>query len=315
MGMVTLTDFGTVESIHFAYSTDPGVRFRASSGGFVKSFLVYLVETGIVDSVIITRTGGPSSPLIPQTVVTSDKNEIVSSRTNSVYMVHNPLAVLPGLSEDKTYAFVGLPCHVRRLWELQGVGQHWNIPVIISLFCNYSPRPIFTQGILQRLNVREQDVKMIEYRGNGWPGGFTAYLKDRGMRFIPSDEYWSNDLSNGPKMCSVCSEIGAYADISVCDPWNLGLQDTQGTSLVICRSGWATSAVKDSASHGYIDISNCNPAQLLKSQGGHIEDKLKRGKTQRIEPRGVRLGWLRIRWRLEIALRRIIRRWYSVPLP
>lgn len=306
--MITINDFGKIDSIHFAYSSDDNVRFHASSGGFIKSFLVYLIEKGIVDFAIITRMGDPSRPLVPETVITNAKDEILSSRTNSVYMAHNPFSVFKNLDENKTYAFIGLPCQVKHLWELQGVGEYWNIPIVISLFCNYSPKLAFTKGILKRLNIREQDVSRIEYRGNGWPGGFTVYLKDGGIRFISSGKYWSNDLRNGPAMCGSCYEIGAYADISVGDPWNLELKDTKGTSLVICRNGYSSRLVREAANLGYIKVSNCSPEQLIKSQGSHIEDKLKRKwKYEQSFRQHWIVWWRRVSWRCQIAWRRCIR--------
>lgn len=313
---ITINDFGKIDSIHFAYSSDDNVRFRASSGGFVKSFLVYLIEKGIVDSVIITRTGDLSRPLVAETVITSDKDEILSSRTNSVYMAHNIFSVFKKLDTDKEYAVVGLPCQVKRLWELQGVGEYWNIPMIISLFCNYSPKLAFTKGILESLNVKEEDLSRIEYRGNGWPGGFTAHLKDGGVRFIPSGKYWSNDLRNGPPMCSSCSELGAYADITVGDPWNLQLKDTKGTSLVICRNNYSSGLVREASTLGYIEISDCSPEQLMKSQGSHIEAKLNR--KWAIE-RSLAYRWAtwrcRISWQFRMFWQHLTKRESTMPLP
>jgi coenzyme F420 hydrogenase subunit beta len=278
--MFTIEDFGQIDSIYFAYSADEKIRFGASSGGFIKSLLVYLLESQTVDAAIITRTGDSSNPLVPETIITSLKEDIISTRTNSVYVINNPLKVLKAIEPDKKYAFVGLPCQIKTLRTLQNTGNYLNITVIISLFCNHTPNIEFTKEILQKLDVKEQGLKQIEYRGNGWPGGFTALLTNGQKKYIPLIEYWSNDLDNGPLQCKYCSEIGREADFYVGDPWNLELErtDDKGASLVICRNSTATTLVKRSAELNYIRIKICSPKILLKSQGIHVEQKKNRGK-------------------------------------
>jgi coenzyme F420-reducing hydrogenase beta subunit len=286
--MASIKDFGSVDSVFFAYSGDDTIRFQASSGGFIKSFLVYLLESRTVDFAVITRTGGPGSPLVPETIVTNSKDDILSTRTNSVYAVNNPLVVLKELASDRKYAFVGLPCQVRNLRALQKKGKYSNIAVTIGLFCNHTPNIGFTRGILQKLNVKEDDVKQIEYRGNGWPGGFTAHLKNGDKKFIALQDYWSNDLDNGPEACKHCSETAEEADIYVGDPWNLGLEktDLKGTSLVICRARRATRLVREAAEAGYIEVCEGSREQLVQSQGYHIEAKIRResGKSGHVKP-------------------------------
>jgi len=277
--MVSIKDFGRIDSIFFAHSNNDIIRFQASSGGFIKSFLVYLLEYNTIDFAIVTRTGGPSNPLVPETIITNSKEDILSTRTNSVYAVNNPFPAFKKLAYDKKYAFVGLPCQVRNLRALQKKGQYRNIVIVISLFCHHTPNIEFTRGILQKLNVKENDVGQIEYRGSGWPGGFTAYLKNGRKKFIAQEDYWSNDLNNGPEICKHCSERAQDADIYVADPWNLKLEktDSKGTSLVISRNEQASNLIKKAVEIGYIKIYECSQEQLLQSQGYHIEEKIKRG--------------------------------------
>ena len=96
--MVSIEDFGHVDSIFLAHSGNDIIRFQASSGGFIKSFLVYLVESRTIDSVIITRTGNSNNPLVPETIITNSKEDILSTRTNSVYAVDNPFLAFKGIN-------------------------------------------------------------------------------------------------------------------------------------------------------------------------------------------------------------------------
>lgn len=277
--MVSIGDFGPIDASYLAHSANDVIRYRASSGGFIKSFLVYLLDSGKIDFAIVTRTGGPQDPLTPETIITNSREDILSTRTNSVYMVHNALDCLGGLKDGRKYALVGLPCQVTRLRQLQAQGKYTSIVLVIGLFCNYAPRAEFTKSILQKLDVRAEDLLQIEYRGNGWPGGFTAHLRNGQRRFISTRDYWSNDLHNAPDMCRRCSDTAERADIWVGDPWNLQLEetDTMGMSLVICRNAKATKLVNEAATAGYIKLYSCTTEQLLRSQGYHIEEKKKRG--------------------------------------
>ncbi|MBU0615649.1 MAG: Coenzyme F420 hydrogenase/dehydrogenase, beta subunit C-terminal domain [Nanoarchaeota archaeon] len=265
---------GKVKSQFLACSSDKEVRFRASSGGFCKSFLVFLIENKIVDKVIITRTGPPENPLQPETIITNNKSEILSSRTNSVYAPTSPLDCVKYLSNNEKYAIVGLGCHIKALDRLQKKGIAKNIILKIGLFCNHTPNIKFTMDIIRRLGIKEREIRKIEYRGNGWPGQFTAYLKD-GRSHLSISDYWINDLNNGPHKCKACSELSEKANIVVADPWGLGLEkeDKLGQTLVICRDKLSESLVFESYSQGHIDLRKIPYTDCIKSQFDHISKK------------------------------------------
>ncbi len=268
-----LLGFGLVHSVYLACAADDRIRFISSSGGFCKSFLCYLLDARAVDQVILTRTGPPTSPLVPETIITNSKEDIVSSRTNSIYASTNPLAIplLPG----HTYALVGLGCHIRSVTSQQKEGRLRNVVVKIGLLCHHTPVSAFTAQILRRLSIREDEVVQIEYRGNGWPGGFTAYLVDGTRRFLPTDAYWTNDLGNALDKCRECAEVAETADIVACDPWNLGLEtiDRLGQTLVLCRNENMDILVNEACRTGFLRLHRCDRNVLMRSQGRHIAEK------------------------------------------
>ena len=273
-----VNNFGNVYSVYLAYSADKHIRFAASSGGFCKSFLVHLLKSEIIDGAIVTRTGSEQSPLIPETIITSSIEEILSSRTNSVYAPTNPLAIARKLDKEHKYALVGLGCHIRDLVALQKKGMLKNIEIKIGLLCHHVPNLEFTEEVLRKLGIKKEEVRQIEYRGTGWPGGFTAYLNDSTKRFISTDDYWTNNLGNGSGYCRVCSEICGDADIVACDPWNLGLErgERLGKTLIFCRNNRLDSLVNQAYNAGAIRIERCNREILSRSQGRHVLDKLSR---------------------------------------
>lgn len=275
MNKYNFSYFGNVTSVYLSYSKDKEIRYRASSGGFVKSVLVYLIESCNVNYVIITRTGGEDNPFKNEVIITDNKNEIISSRTNSVYAPTNPFAIFKELKNDKIYAFVGLPCHVKKLREMQSNGIFLNIKYVISLFCSYTPNIDFTYRNIKKLNVDIKYIKGIEYRGHGWPGSFTVYLKDGTKKHLY--EYWEDDITSSLQKCRYCVDFGAEADITVGDPWNCRLQNSDpGKSLVICRNTESDNLVKNAENAEYIVINPIPKKKILQSQIGHINYKLTR---------------------------------------
>jgi len=275
--IIKIKDFGDIFSSYFSYSADENIRFSSSSGGFCKSFLVYLIESGEVDAAIITRTGSPESPLISETIITNSISDIVSTRTNSVYAPANPLSALKSLEENKSYVIVLTGCSVRDLRLIQKNGLAKNIKIVIGLMCSQIPKIDVTKKIINMLEIKEEDIRQIEYRGNGWPGGFTAHLKDGSKKFTSEAKYWSKDFGSGIERCQHCSEMSSDADIVLCDPWNLGLEkvDKIGTTMVIARNKTADLLIREANKAGYIKLLKCTIQHFLKAQGAHIKRKRK----------------------------------------
>lgn len=276
--MLKLGKFGPVDSVYFGYSSDPEIRFSASSGGFVTSFVVHLIDSGAVDAAIVTRTGGHDEPLISETIITSSKNDILSPRTNSIYAPVNPLRVLADTSPNKRYVFVGLPCHISEIRKLQQAGLYRNIWPLISLFCGYTPKTDFTHRVLAKIGVHAEQVLQIDYRGNGWPGNFSAFLKDGSVKRILLSECWENDVQTGLPMCRTCARLGSEADITAGDPWNLELekQDSNGKTLVVFRSAKMRHMALQAVAVGRVKLERCSIQKFWQSQGYHIAMKLAR---------------------------------------
>jgi len=272
---------GSISSIYLAYSADDNIRFRASSGGFIKSYLCYLLGERLIDYAIITKAGNAKSLLSPEAIITNNISDITSNKTNSIYAPSNIFSVFNKLDNSKRYAIVALPCQVKKLRALQqSAGKYKNITVVISLFCHHVPKIDFTYSLANNLNIDISNISHIQYRGNGWPGELSISLKDGSQKSICN--YWSNDLNNGLPMCKTCNEIGKSADIIVGDPWNILSEDQEksGKSLIVVKNETTDILIQDAVSHNYIKTEPVlSYNQLIKSQGSHIRDKISRGKS------------------------------------
>jgi len=260
---------GEIESGYLAYSTNDEVRYQASSGGFCKSFLNFLLETNEVDKVIITRLK-KDEPLTAETIITDAVEDILSPRTNSIYGTVHPFSVLRELECGVRYVFVGLPCHVRAFYKY---AEKNNINIfLISLLCNHIPyEDGVSNSILSSMYINKHEVTYFEYRGHGWPG--FVYIKTIiGEEFkLSFSSCWSRYMSRTPQLpvkCKKCLDIsGIYSNISVGDPWNIvDRSDTIGKSLIIVRDKKSEMLVKNAEEKKFILLQPVSKEAILLSQ-------------------------------------------------
>lgn len=226
---------GDIQSMYIAHALDAELRHAASSGGVCRSILMSLLEKKIVDKVIITRA--TNNPYQPETIITSAIEDLSTDHLNSIYSPTSPLVALRGLDKSLRYALVGLPCHIAGLSLARSLRK--KIYLTIGIFCSHTPSFKFVDRLIGDLPQHER-IERVSYRGNGWPGKSTIYLKGAkpyGIWF-PSlwHKYNENKQFQLPR-CSICPYYSAeFADISIGDPWGYSKLDRDGSSLVFIRT-------------------------------------------------------------------------------
>ncbi len=132
----------------------------------------------------------------------------------------------------------------RKAAAARGFGE--KLPLTIAIFCAGAPNLVATGHLLDRLGVpKGARLTDLRYRGAGWPGLMQARWRDgsgaeQESEGIPYAEGWGRILQTGRRWrCRVCADhTGAFADISVGDPWhNPPAGDTDaGRSLIVART-------------------------------------------------------------------------------
>jgi len=242
---------------YLSYSLNEDVRYKASSGGFCKEFIRFLLENKIVDKAIVTILGDNDKSLVPETIITDDIEKIMSTKSNTIYDKTNPLSVLRELNSEERYVFVGLPCHIK---PLKKYCEKKNINIFaISLFCNHIPNNNkYYKSVLDQAKLVESDVKHFEYRGSGWPGYAVIHTNDGKEIKISHKNCWSNYKKKGFDMlpkCKRCVEFISYeADICVGDAWLKRVKniDKKGTCIVLPMNNNSDKFIKDCFKKNYI---------------------------------------------------------------
>jgi len=267
---------GNHRSVYIAHSTDPLIRFNASSGGVVASLVAFLFDSHLIDGAVTTKMS-ENHPLLPKTYIATNKQGFMESSGSKYCPVHVNSVLKQLINLKGNYAFVGLPCHIQgfKSAESNVAKLKDKIFVSIGLFCGHTVNFYGTWFLLSKFGVNLHDVSKVTYRGKGWPGGMTITLKNQKEIFIPFQGelgYWRNFFQHfffTPTYCLLCDEgVSRCADISVGDAWLPELQNKEnaGESIVVARTAKAEKLLTDAVNAGYLSISKVSVREVLRSQ-------------------------------------------------
>ena len=205
-------------------------RVEGTSGGFVTTMLTNLMKAGEIDAAIVVDSVGTKSFYVEATTP-----EEVHAARGSKYQLVSPFPLLNKMDASKKYAVVLLPCHVakaRKISEAKG----GSIKLIIGLFCGFMLDKKAPDTLVKSLGIAADDVKKLEYRGGGFPGGFMVQTHSGKTVLWPKKYYTLLNKMFAPKGCLMCSHFSAEAaDIAVGDAW-----EEFEYSRVILRNAVAT---------------------------------------------------------------------------
>ena len=140
------TDFvlGPYESVWMARAKDEGIRSKAQYGGTVTALALFAIETGRVDTALLTAwSQDPDEPHASTPLVAKTRDDVLSA-SGSKYTASPTLKVLDGiLKEDAEKVFVvGRPCQVLALRKRMQIKDPTfpgeRIALVVGLFCMWS---------------------------------------------------------------------------------------------------------------------------------------------------------------------------------
>jgi len=252
------------------YATDSSLRYNSASGGLVTALLIFALEEGLIDGALVTDMSR-ENPLEPEPFIAKTREEIISAARSKYCPVPANIALREILKEDGKYAVVGLPCHIHGIRKAEKVDKALKakISLHLGIFCGHSPSFLATEFLLWQRGIAKEDVVKIDYRGEGWPGGISIYLRDGQRIFIPHFEVWEFlDLVFIPRRCMLCCDGAAeLADISFGDAWLPEFSgDKNGTSVIISRATKGDGLLKRMMTKGIIVLNSTTAAKVAESQ-------------------------------------------------
>jgi coenzyme F420 hydrogenase subunit beta len=264
---------GNYENCYIGYAVDDDIRFNASSGGAVTALLAFALEQGIIDGAVVTRMS-KERVLEPEPFIARTKEELVEASKSKYCPVPVNVVMKDILNskDDERFAVVGLPCHIHGIRKAQARNKKLQKKIVlcIGLICSHNNTVWQVKSLVERLDIREQDIEKIEFRGHGWPGRFAAILKNGDTVTIPYSEamtlhnLWFNAVPRCLLCCDLTSEL---ADISCGDPWipEVTANETIGRSLIISRSKSSEHICQNACNTNYVDFKDISPDKVKQS--------------------------------------------------
>lgn len=253
-----------------AHAADPEVRRAGSSGGVLTAIHSWLLASG--RAVRVTGAAmDDDSPRrsVPVTIMSREQAlRAAGSRYAPVAALDNAEALLPGS------AVTGKPCEIAALRSAAPSLVDGEPPLMLSFFCAGTPSQVATGQLLAELGIDDGiPLERLRYRGDGWPGSFTAV---GGGRTATADYERSWGRTLGPAVqwrCKVCVDgTGESADIVAADAWLTDergypvFSESEGSSALLARTARGREAILAAAAAGAIRLEPLGIAELAAAQ-------------------------------------------------
>jgi coenzyme F420 hydrogenase subunit beta len=273
---------GNLIGCYVGHSNDEGIRFDSSSGGVVTQLLVYALEKGVVDGVLVTRMS-KERPLEPEPFIARTRKEVVSAAKSKYCPVAANVALKEIMSEEGRFAVVGLPCHMHgvRMAEKACGELKSKIALHVGLFCSHTVSFGGTDCLLRKFGVDRGQVAKLDYRGRGWPGCMSIQLKggrDLRMRFVRGwNAYWNvfSGFFFAPLRCLMCPDhFNELSDVSIGDAWLPELRGSKfGEAVLVTRTAFAEELVASMKRGGVLSLKAVSPRKVKESQAFSLNFK------------------------------------------
>lgn len=271
---------GNYMEAYIGFATDETLRFNSTSGGAVSTLLIHALEEGLIDGAIVTRMQAGNLPHA-KAFIAHTSEEIISA-VGSKYCPVSFAECLEAAEEQKSYALVGLPCHIYGVRKLAEVNPKVNkaICLYIGILCGGLPSYLGTQYLLKTYGAEKQRIMRLEYRGGGWPGRLLIQSESQGQRretSIPYPKYWRGAFRLFQLYrCRVCYDgFNEFSDISCGDAWaqHLIRRDERGFSLVIVRTEEGKKLTQAASEKKRIKLFPISKEEIIRLQQGIVEYK------------------------------------------
>ena len=254
-----------------AYSGNEDIRRDAGSGGVVSTLIIHLLRTGRIDGAFVSRLRANRGSLQVESFIARTEEEVLSCRT-SIYMDFVPDSIKKLVDGKEKLAFVGLPCHMKMLRDLEKKmpGFSERILLRIGLFCGHTSSPKLLLNYLNKKRIKIEDVEKLVFRKGRWRGKTYIFTKDGEARTYPAEDFtiYQNLCFFCPKKCLFCQDHTAeFSDVSCGDAWLPELKSNPiKHSVILSRKKEATKIIDGMLNEGILRGKTASPGVIIRSQ-------------------------------------------------
>ena len=275
---------GDYLNCYIGHSTNCNIRYNSASGGLVTQLLIFALEERIIDGALVTRMK-KDKPLEPEPFIARTKEEVIEASKSKYCPVPTNIALKEILEAEEgvKFAVVGLPCHIHGIRKAEQVNKKLKEKIVlhIGIFCGHSPSFLATEFSLQQMNIKEEDIRKLNYRGEGWPGSMYMEFKNGNKKLINFfAECWDKGfgLYFFPDRCALCCDgVCELADVSFGDAWlpEIRRDESIGKSIIISKTKIGDEILQKCHAKKKIELDKVSAEKVIKSQRAMLNFKKK----------------------------------------
>jgi coenzyme F420 hydrogenase subunit beta len=235
------TVWGSAERLSIGYAGDADVRFRASTGGVLTALGQFLLGSGRA-KFILHVGASRSAPMRSERRLSFDAASVLEGAGSR----YGPAAPLVDFSEildrGEPFALIAKPCDITAVRNLARIDPRVDryMRYALTLVCGGASDLSKSVEVLARFHLREDELALFRYRGNGNPGPTRLETRDGRAFELSYQQLWEDE---GKWMiqprCKICPDaIGQGADIAASDAWPGGgpVGEDDGFNGIIVRT-------------------------------------------------------------------------------
>lgn len=276
--------WGNMRLSRRVYAADPETRFRSASGGALTALCRQLLASGEVAFVQHVRPDPDRA--LHSVAWRSETFEDLAVGSSSRYAPTSPLAAFEdALADGRPFAYVGRPCDVMAVRQLQRIDERaWDrCRYLLAFVCGGASDLQVTTRYLHARGTDETRLESMSWRGQGCPGPVVARERNGVEHRASFFTLYGGDESTWGLFlrCKLCADaIGLNADVVAADCWKDGepLPDENGVPIendgfnyIIARTEKGERLVRDAQSEGHlvVESTDMTPADFNNTQPHH----------------------------------------------
>ncbi|HVJ43997.1 MAG TPA: Coenzyme F420 hydrogenase/dehydrogenase, beta subunit C-terminal domain [Dongiaceae bacterium] len=277
--------WGPIISLDRAWAGDPAIRFRAAAGGMLTALGCYLLESGAVEAILHVKASA-SQPILTDAHISRSRAEVIAG-SQSRYGPAAPLVhVEQLLDEGVSFAVIAKPCDIAAIRNLMRIDPRarQQIKYCLSLFCGGVPSTKMAEKISRYVGFEPEELSVLRWRGEGWPGPTHLETKDGRRADITYDQAWYDPsvpwTYDMQFRCKICPDaIGELADISCPDGWVMENgkplhREAPGMNIAIARTPAGAALLQAAIAAGAVETAPFTRDELHQMHSDHLDRKL-----------------------------------------
>lgn len=260
---------------------------QSSSGGLTSWICAQLLNAGIVDGIlhVAKKIQADSRAELYEFSISNDVGQLMSERKSQYYSVSASDVLSRIRGDGRKYAFVGVPCFVKAIRNLQKVEPDFQaqIPVLVGLVCGHLKSSAFAELMAWQVGVNPRELRAVDFRVKDKERPASRYAfaatNDEGRTFSrTSSQLLGGNWGHATMQltaCNYCDDIFAeLADVSLGDAWIPRFEsDWQGTNVLVVRNAKIDEMLRAASDRKEIYLENMPIDELASSQDGNFRHR------------------------------------------